>query len=584
MKKIALSLCMLLGMLTGMQAEVLPISGGWHYTVVSTGGVTVKFTKQWGEIGICNKLPISLDDYKGFRIEFASKVTDLQVKVQNATDAADKDTYPGQYVSVAEGGDTKIAADFNKDRFGSDKQITVMNLQYKGSSSASVTISRVVLIKSNGTEVETRCDTNVGYNREVTTEAGGESIIVFDQQWGQVGGSNWSNSSADAKDTYTITFGEDIGEGVLQWKYTNADGDHYVDIKGTKAELTIEGAYTACCFQLKKSIAAGETYEIKVVSIERTSGSTGGNTGGGGGGGDDPLPTDGDLLPITIVQDASIEVGQVANVTFTQQYGEMNVCKDLPFSIDTYKGVKIEFTEPVTSNIQLKIQNATDQADKDTYPAQYLKAEDGAMVLEGDFKTEHFGSDKMITVMNLQSTVADEKVCLKRVALVKHDGTEVPVSYDTSIGYHFDIEAYQGYVTFKKQYAKIGGWVNEDPECDDLYTITFAETIPAETFQWVYTDTRSHYPEIKTATDVMTLEIKGTAYTNCCLQYKGNGEATYYIKSITVQRKHTATGIRSIDNGQQTIDNAYYDLSGRRIDNPTKKGVYIKNGKKFIVK
>ena len=44
-----------------------------------------------------------------------------------------------------------------------------------------------------------------------------------------------------------------------------------------------------------------------------------------------------------------------------------------------------------------------------------------------------------------------------------------------------------------------------------------------------------------------------------------------------------ATGIRSIENGQLTIDNEYYDLSGRRVVKPT-KGVYIMNGKKVILK
>ena len=43
------------------------------------------------------------------------------------------------------------------------------------------------------------------------------------------------------------------------------------------------------------------------------------------------------------------------------------------------------------------------------------------------------------------------------------------------------------------------------------------------------------------------------------------------------------TGIRSIDNGKLTIDNVYYDLSGRRVAQPT-KGVYIVNGKKVVIK
>lgn len=44
-----------------------------------------------------------------------------------------------------------------------------------------------------------------------------------------------------------------------------------------------------------------------------------------------------------------------------------------------------------------------------------------------------------------------------------------------------------------------------------------------------------------------------------------------------------ATGIRSIDNEQLIMDNDIYDLSGRRVEHPT-KGLYIVNGKKVIIK
>ena len=42
------------------------------------------------------------------------------------------------------------------------------------------------------------------------------------------------------------------------------------------------------------------------------------------------------------------------------------------------------------------------------------------------------------------------------------------------------------------------------------------------------------------------------------------------------------TGIRAIDEIQS--DDAWYNLKGQRIDTPTKKGLYIKNGKKVVVK
>ena len=45
------------------------------------------------------------------------------------------------------------------------------------------------------------------------------------------------------------------------------------------------------------------------------------------------------------------------------------------------------------------------------------------------------------------------------------------------------------------------------------------------------------------------------------------------------------TGIEVIDNGQWTIDNGeWYDLNGRKVAAPTRKGVYINNGRKVVVK
>ena len=55
-------------------------------------------------------------------------------------------------------------------------------------------------------------------------------------------------------------------------------------------------------------------------------------------------------------------------------------------------------------------------------------------------------------------------------------------------------------------------------------------------------------------------------------------------RAISLVFDDDATGVRSIDNGQLTIDN-WYDLNGRKLDKmPTKKGVYIMNGKKVVVK
>ena len=57
-----------------------------------------------------------------------------------------------------------------------------------------------------------------------------------------------------------------------------------------------------------------------------------------------------------------------------------------------------------------------------------------------------------------------------------------------------------------------------------------------------------------------------------------------YVKAGSLDGVNDGTvGIRSIDEGQFTND-IWYNLNGQRIDTPTKKGLYIKNGKKVLVK
>ena len=46
---------------------------------------------------------------------------------------------------------------------------------------------------------------------------------------------------------------------------------------------------------------------------------------------------------------------------------------------------------------------------------------------------------------------------------------------------------------------------------------------------------------------------------------------------------NSTTGLNTIDNGQLTIDNEVYDLQGRRVVQP-QKGVYVKKGKKVVIK
>ena len=60
-------------------------------------------------------------------------------------------------------------------------------------------------------------------------------------------------------------------------------------------------------------------------------------------------------------------------------------------------------------------------------------------------------------------------------------------------------------------------------------------------------------------------------------------ENAQQVKSFVMQFGGTPTGIEDLLFGTPNTQDIY-DLSGRRVTKVTKGGVYIKNGKKFIVK
>ena len=79
-----------------------------------------------------------------------------------------------------------------------------------------------------------------------------------------------------------------------------------------------------------------------------------------------------------------------------------------------------------------------------------------------------------------------------------------------------------------------------------------------------------------------------TPYLNACRAYfqLNNGLTAAEVSAARMNFEDDATGIsdalRLNDKGQMTNDN-FYDLQGRKIENPT-KGLYIHNGKKVIIK
>lgn len=79
------------------------------------------------------------------------------------------------------------------------------------------------------------------------------------------------------------------------------------------------------------------------------------------------------------------------------------------------------------------------------------------------------------------------------------------------------------------------------------------------------------------------VKATGDIPANKCYLYLTDVNIPSGSRSLGIDSDGT-TGINQIDNEQLTIDNdVWYDLQGRRIEKPTKAGLYIKNGKKVIV-
>lgn len=96
-------------------------------------------------------------------------------------------------------------------------------------------------------------------------------------------------------------------------------------------------------------------------------------------------------------------------------------------------------------------------------------------------------------------------------------------------------------------------------------TATHAEDYPYLTFE--LTDgTKASVP-----TASLTLTINGTTLTTGSQSFELTNLSKMYFSTSNM-----STGIKSIDNGELTIDNEIYDLQGHKVTKAQmKKGVYI---------
>ena len=202
-----------------------------------------------------------------------------------------------------------------------------------------------------------------------------------------------------------------------------------------------------------------------------------------------------------------------------------------------------------------------------------------------------------------------------------YDGTIYTAAIELYQGYEVTIPAGEFITYFKDENLKV-----EDAAAE-LYTIKSVtateavlssklESVPAGVPMLVYNNsqeektfvlipTEDQADEVTAADEFKgTLEAKDMPASSASTNYYGcTGKAFVWLKSagkvaanrcwleISTNEPNSArkivsgnaTGIDSMVNGQWSMDN-YYDMQGRKVEKPVRGGIYIKNGKKVIVK
>ncbi|MBQ7512555.1 MAG: hypothetical protein IJU11_07415, partial [Prevotella sp.] len=74
-----------------------------------------------------------------------------------------------------------------------------------------------------------------------------------------------------------------------------------------------------------------------------------------------------------------------------------------------------------------------------------------------------------------------------------------------------------------------------------------------------------------------------TAYIDCSKLAVAEEQENGLVFAVSGAQPFEPNAIKNINQSPRVYDNIIYDLSGRRITMPA-KGIYVKNGKKFVVK
>ena len=88
--------------------------------------------------------------------------------------------------------------------------------------------------------------------------------------------------------------------------------------------------------------------------------------------------------------------------------------------------------------------------------------------------------------------------------------------------------------------------------------------------------------------DIYTINAEGNQFVqdDGCAPFRAYfkpGTFDSAVGSLSIGNGDETTGIETMSDVRSVMSDVWYDLQGRRVENPT-KGVYIKNGRKVVIK
>ena len=138
----------------------------------------------------------------------------------------------------------------------------------------------------------------------------------------------------------------------------------------------------------------------------------------------------------------------------------------------------------------------------------------------------------------------------------------------------------------------------EATELETTFGTTFTEPVlklnPADAIEVTYSVNDESVATIDPTTGKLTIQKGGTVVVTAAAKedytnkegsnYKADPSNTKASYSLTINKTTPPTGITFVNSDKQAVMSGWYTIDGQKIAEPTQKGLYIKDGKKIVIR